>query len=124
VGGVGDLWEDTTDLAVALSDVSVDCPRILLSHNPDFAEQADTFSADLRVDLQISGHTHGGQVQLPVVGAPMVPSRYGGKYAGGLVEGPRWPVIVSRGVGMAILPVRFGVEPEVGLIQLVRSLSS
>lgn len=117
VCGVGDLWEDAVDPARALRDVPEDCPRLLLSHNPDVAED---LGPSCRFDLQLSGHTHGGQVSFPGIGATVVPSKYGPKYAGGLVMGPRWPVVVSRGVGMAMLPVRFRVPPEVGLIVLRR----
>jgi predicted MPP superfamily phosphohydrolase len=51
----------------------------------------------------------------------VVPSAYGQKYAGGLCQGPRCPVLVSRGVGMAYLPVRAGVPPEIVLLTLVRA---
>jgi predicted MPP superfamily phosphohydrolase len=117
IAGVGDLWDDRVDLPAALKDAPADMPRILLSHNPDVAELGEL--AFNRVDLMLSGHTHGGQVALPVVGALRVPSRFGQRYAGGLCPGPACPVIVSRGVGMTILPVRFGVPPEIGLITLV-----
>jgi predicted MPP superfamily phosphohydrolase len=65
-----------------------------------------------------SGHTHGGQVRLPIVGTPYVGSRYGLRFAGGLCQGSHFPVLVSRGVGMAMLPVRFGVPPELVLVEL------
>ncbi len=118
LAGLGDLWEDEHPPAEALRGVPSGAPRLLLSHNPDYAEK---LPEDLRVDLMISGHTHGGQVRVPVLGAPKIPSRYGQKYAGGLCRGPRCPVLVSRGVGMAYLPVRLGVPPEIGLITLVRA---
>jgi hypothetical protein len=118
--GVGDLWEDLCDHRVATQGLSGSCPRLLLSHNPDAAEVLWRRDPEVRIDLQFSGHTHGGQVSLPVIGAPIVPSQYGSKYCGGLVEGPAWPVIVSRAVGMTIAPVRLGVRPEVGLIVLRR----
>jgi len=68
-----------------------------------------------------SGHTHGGQMRMPGVMAPVVPSAYGAKYAGGLVRGPRCPVVVSRGIGLALLPARFAVPPELVLIRLRRA---
>lgn len=122
VAGFADLTEERIDPAAALRDVPAEAPRIVLAHNPDTAE--DPLVAGERgprIDLMLSGHTHGGQVRLPFLGAPIVPSRYGQKYAEGLVRGPRCPVLVSRGVGMSILPVRFGVPPEVGEITLVRA---
>lgn len=117
VAGVGDYWDDEVLVEEALADVPEDMPRLLLSHNPDVAE---TLGAKPRVDAMFSGHTHGGQVAFPGLGSPIVPSAYGQKYAGGVCQGPICPVVVSRGVGMAVLPVRFRVAPEIGLITLRR----
>lgn len=117
IAGVGDLMQDTVDPDAALGGVPDPVPRLLLSHNPDAAE----LRIGHRVDLMISGHTHGGQVRLPLIGTPIVPSRYGSKYAGGLVRGPAFPVLISRGVGMSILPVRLGVPPELVEITLTRA---
>jgi predicted MPP superfamily phosphohydrolase len=119
IAGVGDLWTDAVRPDLAFADVPPEMPRVLLSHNPDVAELPDL--DPFRVDLMLSGHTHGGQVRLPIVGSPVVPSRYGQKYSGGLVLGPAGPVIVSRGVGMALFPVRLGVPPEIGVISLERA---
>jgi predicted MPP superfamily phosphohydrolase len=110
LAGVGDLWEDRIDPARALRGVDDVMPRLLLSHNPDAAEE---MGDDHRLDLILAGHTHGGQVALPVIGAPIVPSAFGQRYAGGLCAGPACPVLVSRGVGMAVLPLRLGVPPEI-----------
>jgi predicted MPP superfamily phosphohydrolase len=65
-----------------------------------------------------SGHTHGGQVSLPIFGPPVTLSRYGRKYIGGVVEGPACRVVMSRGIGMSILPVRIGVPPELVEVRL------
>jgi len=122
IAGLGDLTEDVTDPFRAFRDVPRETPTILLTHQPDTAElsvlQAEGPSRP-RIDLMLCGHTHGGQVRLPMVGAPLIPSRYGSKYEGGLVRGPRFPVVVSRGVGMSMLPIRWGVAPEIGEITLV-----
>lgn len=115
IAGVGDLWDGVVDPRAALSSVPPETPRILLSHNPDVAEM---IPEGMRVDLMMSGHTHGGQIRLPILGAPGTPSRYGEKYLGGLCDGPRCPVLVSRGVGITGIPVRFGVPPEIGLVTL------
>ena len=93
-------------------------PRILLSHNPDVAEEKDLLNYAPRIDLMLSGHTHGGQISLPFVGAPITPSRYGQKYAAGLVKSPLCPVYVSRGLGTTIIPMRLGVRPELAVIEL------
>lgn len=119
IGGVGDLWEDKVAPERALAGVPGAMPRVLLSHNPDVVEHGAIGAGDVRVDLVISGHTHGGQVRLPVVGTPVVPSRYGQRYVHGLVQGPHCQVQISAGIGMAVLPVRLGVPPEIVLITLV-----
>jgi predicted MPP superfamily phosphohydrolase len=115
VAGVGDYWEDEVSFEKALGGVAADVPRILLSHNPDSAE--DPRLRAYRVDLMLSGHTHGGQVAIPGFGAPILPIQHR-QYAAGLCKGPAGPVIVSRGVGMAMLPFRFGVPPEIVQITL------
>lgn len=117
VGGVGDLLEGVVDVRLALAGVPSEMPRLLLSHHPDVAEHSDL--AHFRADLLFAGHTHGGQVRFPIIGAPVVPSRYGPKYAHGLVRGPRCPVLISAGVGMSVFPVRWGVPPEIHEITLV-----
>jgi predicted MPP superfamily phosphohydrolase len=100
------------DLPRALAAVTDDAPVILMAHEPDiFATMPD------RVALTLCGHTHGGQVR--ILGySPRVPSRYGNRYAYGLVEeGPR-RLIVSGGLGTSKIPVRFGVPPEIVLVTL------
>ncbi len=120
--GLGDLTEDATNIPEAFRDIHPDTPRILLAHQPDTAEIGSLKNQDApRVDVMFSGHTHGGQVRIPFIGTPLVPSNYGSKYAGGLVQGPRFPVVVSRGIGMSLLPVRFGVPPEIVEVTLTRA---
>ncbi|GAB5494945.1 MAG: hypothetical protein Phyf2KO_00250 [Phycisphaerales bacterium] len=119
IAGVGDLLEDNVNPEAAFSGVGQDVPRLLLSHNPDVAEMSELRKH--RVDLMLSGHTHGGQVSLPLIGAPGVPSRYGQKYAKGLVEGPSCRVHISTGIGMSVAPFRFGVPPEINVLTLVRA---
>ena len=118
VAGVGDLWTDRVSFSDAFRGVPSDMPRVLLSHNPDVAEN---IAERYRVDVMLSGHTHGGQVRLPVIGAPWRPSAFGNKYLGGRCSGPRCPVIVSRGVGMAGVPMRFRVPPELCVIELAKA---
>lgn len=113
--GVDDLWTGTQNLGDALGDCGEGEAAILLAHNPDYAEQI----RDRRVRLVLSGHTHGGQVNIPFVGPPMVPSRYGAKYAEGLVRAPHTQVYVSRGLGTITPPVRFNCRPEIVLIEVL-----
>lgn len=118
--GVDDLWRGKPDPRRALACLPPEMPRLMLSHNPDVAELREFVRSGLRVDLMICGHTHGGQVHIPGIGRPFVPSRYGAKYAEGLVQGPTCPVFVSRGIGTATVPMRIGVPPEIAVIELRR----
>lgn len=125
--GLGDLEQATVNVASALGGLPAGLPRVVLAHQPDTAEHHDLLSGDgssngpVRVDLMLCGHTHGGQVALPVAGPLIVPSRFGDKYARGLVQGPVCPVVVSAGIGLSLVPVRFGVPPEVVLVRLQRA---
>jgi predicted MPP superfamily phosphohydrolase len=117
--GTPDLWEADIDLVSAFAGIPDDIPRIFMQHNPDLAEQ---FPAGYRVDLQVSGHTHGGQVCVPFGPALILPSRYGNKYREGLVQGPRHRVYITRGVGLSsTIPVRFCCPPEITILELVAS---
>lgn len=117
IAGIGDYLEDEILFDMALGGVPDDMPRLLMSHNPDAAEDSRLRAGNWRVDLMVCGHTHGGQVKFPLLGTPIVPSRYGQKYAAGLIQGPVCPVFVSRGVGMTVLPIRFRVAPEIAVTE-------
>ena len=117
LAGVGDLWEGAPDLGAALAGAPAEAPRVLLCHNPDYA---DRMPADPRVDLMLCGHTHGGQVKVPFGGRPQLPIR-NLKYAAGFVPGPHCPMYVSVGLGMVGIPVRFNCRPELPVITLRRS---
>lgn len=100
------------DLPGTLAQIDDDAPAILLAHEPDvFPEVPD------RVALTLSGHTHGGQVRL-FGWSPLVPSRFGGRYAYGVVEEGGRTLVVSGGIGCSVLPVRFGVPPEITVVDL------
>lgn len=114
VCGVDDLWRGRPNVAAAVEDTRPDDACLLVSHNPDVAETL----TDRRVGLMLSGHTHGGQVVIPGYGPPIVPSRYGAKYAYGLVEAPATQVLVSSGIGMSGLPIRANCQPEIVLLTL------
>ena len=112
MAGISDLWTGRHDVATALAAVENDgAPVILMTHNPDvFPVVPD------RVALTLAGHTHGGQVRLPFIGRPIVPSRFGARFAAGhVVEGDR-RLFVATGLGTSILPVRFRVPPAVALL--------
>jgi uncharacterized protein len=108
------LVRGSDDLGRALREIRDDAPAILLAHEPFvFARVPD------RVALTLCGHTHGGQVRLPIVGPPFVPAAHGVKpYAYGLyAEGDR-RLIVSGGLGTSHIPVRFLCPPEVVVVSL------
>jgi predicted MPP superfamily phosphohydrolase len=112
--GVTDILRGPHDLTGALAQVTDGAPILLLTHNPDlFPEVPDG------VALTLAGHTHGGQIRVPLLGRPVVPSMYGERYAAGLVIEHGRHLFVTTGLGLSILPVRIGVPPEIALLTLV-----
>ena len=99
------------DLGATLAKVTDDAPVILLAHEPDVVAHVPG-----RVALQLSGHTHGGQVRL-FGWSPVVPTRYGSRLAYGHAKF-NCDVIVSGGLGCSIMPFRLGVPPEIVLVTL------
>ncbi len=113
LAGVADLWTRRPDVEGALREVSTDDPVLLFTHNPDIFPDVPA-----RVSLTLAGHTHGGQVNLPLLGRPVVPSRFGQRFAfGHVVEGGRH-LYVGGGIGTSIIPVRFRVPPEIVVLNL------
>lgn len=113
--GAGDLWEDHRNLDDLMRTIPESDCRLVLAHNPD---TADTEFAS-RVDLMISGHTHGGQVAIPWVGPPILPVR-NQTYSSGLKTSLRGAsVFISKGIGWAVYPVRFNCFPEIAVLELV-----
>lgn len=100
------------DLPGTLSKITDDGPVILMAHEPDIFPRVPD-----RLALTVSGHTHGGQVRLFGY-SPVVPSRFHNRYAYGQVEENGRTLIVSGGLGCSIVPVRFGVPPEIVVIDL------
>jgi uncharacterized protein len=88
-------------------------PILLLAHEPDIFP-----SVPDRVSLTLCGHTHGGQVALPFIGRPVVPSAYGQRYAYGHIVEEGRHLVVSGGLGCSGIPVRFGVPPEIVVVDL------
>ncbi len=113
VCGLRDLWTGNPDVKETLRAVSDDAPVLLLTHNPDIFPEVPA-----RVTLTLAGHTHGGQVNFPIVGRPIVPSRYGERFAAGIIEEDGRTMFVTTGVGTSIIPVRFRVVPEVAIVRL------
>ncbi len=103
------------DLRAALEGIDSGTFTILASHSPDLA---DCMPADLRADLMLSGHTHGGQVRL--FGRALITKTRNRKYVSGLTAGPRFPIYISRGLGVTRIPLRFACEAELPIITLRR----
>lgn len=119
LAGVGDYWEGEHDISAALETVPDDASVLLFTHNPDLFPEVPE-----GVTLTIAGHTHGGQVYLPGIGRPVVPSQFGERFAiGHIVEADRH-LFVSPGLGTSILPVRFLVPPEITILDLRAGLDT
>jgi hypothetical protein len=116
LAGVDDVLAGVDDLDEALRGVPAAEAVVLLAHEPDFADQA----ANYPIDLQLSGHSHGGQVRFPLVGALYLP-KLARKYPLGLRQVGRLQLYTNPGVGTLRIPVRWNCPPEVTLIRL-RSL--
>lgn len=111
--GIADLWTRRPEIEGSLRQVESNEPVILITHNPDIFPNVPS-----RVSLTLAGHTHGGQVNLPIAGRLIVPSKYGQRYAMGHVIEDGRHLFVGGGVGSSILPVRFRVPPEVVILTL------
>lgn len=111
--GLGDDWTEGADCQRAFAGVDASF-TLTLMHNPDLFERWPQSGAH----LILAGHTHGGQLKLPVIGAPVVPSRYGQRYARGLFRRGDAVMYVNRGVGALFPPMRFNCRPEISFFQL------
>ena len=114
LAGLDDRRRGTPAPAVALADVDAALPRLVISHNPDCA---DEIPDGVRVDAMLSGHTHGGQIRLWEWGPAAVPV-VNRAYSVGMAKGPGFPVYVSRGLGTCGMTVRFHCAPEVAVFTL------
>lgn len=117
LAGLESAWAGHPDLRGALQNRRRDAPTILLVHEPDYA---DTSAADGRISLQLSGHSHGGQVRLPLVGALRLP-KWGRRYDHGLYRLRDMLLYTNRGIGLVNVPIRFNCSPEVTEITLTRA---
>jgi predicted MPP superfamily phosphohydrolase len=113
VAGLADMRTRLPDIPKALEDVPEDAPVLLLAHDPDLFPMVPP-----RVALTLAGHTHGAQVDVPVVRLFFIPSGHGVRYLGGHVEEEGRQLFVSTGVGTAGLPLRFRRPPEVVILTL------
>ena len=111
LAGVNDVLSGTADPGVVLDQVPGDEAVVLLAHEPDFADSVAHFP----IDLQLSGHSHGGQVRFPVVGPIFLPD-LGQKYVRGYYRVGKMTLYVNVGLGTVGLPVRWNCPPEITLL--------
>jgi len=114
LAGVDDMAYRRARLDCVLAELPPDGAAVLLAHEPDFA---DVSAATGRFDLQLSGHTHGGQVHLPPFG-PLVLPKYGMRYPAGLYRARDMYVYTNRGLGAGHLRARFNCRPEITVFTL------
>jgi len=115
IAGIEDMRTGKPDITKSLKNVSPDNLVLFLTHNPDAFVGLPDY-----IDATFAGHTHAGQVRLPYIGALglAVPSKYGAKYAHGHIVENDQNLIVSAGLGMTGLPIRFLNKPEITLVTI------
>jgi len=116
--GIDDWTWNAADWIKAFSGLRDQQPTIMLSHQPSVLE----FEEVKKVSLILSGHTHGGQIKLPWLGAPARFATKDLRYAQGLFKYGDVQLYVSSGTGVIGLPVRFGVRPEIAVLRLRRKV--
>jgi predicted MPP superfamily phosphohydrolase len=111
--GLADLWTRPQRVEQTIARVPEGQTIIALTHNPDIFPRIPG-----RVKLLLAGHTHGGQVRLPLIGTVVEASDYGERYVRGHVFEEGHDLFVTTGIGTSIAPVRFGVPPEIVLLTI------
>ena len=113
LAGLADLWTRPQQIDETIAKAPPGSTMIALTHNPDIFPRLPP-----NVPLLLAAHTHGGQVSIPLIGTPIVPSRFGGKYTAGHVFENGHHMFVTTGIGTSILPVRFRVTPEIVVLSV------
>ena len=111
--GLADLWTRPQRIQETLAKVPVGSTIVAITHNPDIFPRLPR-----SVPLLLAGHTHGGQLKIPFIGSPIEPSDFGQRYAAGHVFENDHHLFVTTGIGTSILPIRFGVPPEIVLLTI------
>lgn len=119
VAGLADLRMRRPSVSAALADVPEDEPVLVLAHDPDLFPYVPE-----RVSLTIAGHTHGGQIAIPYVRRPVIPSAYGERFVRGLIVEDGRHLLVSAGLGTSGLPIRLFAPPEIHLLELSASVQA
>lgn len=114
LAGSDDDFTGRADMvALARGIAALPGPVVVLSHSPDIAPALPP-----RARLLLAGHTHCGQFELPLIGRPATMSRYGERFACGVIREPGRVVVVGAGLGTSLLPLRYGVPPDWWLLTL------
>lgn len=112
--GIGDAWEGHPDIAAAYAGVPDDATIVAVTHNPILLRRLPA-----RTSITLAGHTHGGQIALPVVGRPALWNTGAWGYTAGHIVDAGRHVFVTPGIGTSILPMRLGVPPEISQLTLI-----
>lgn len=115
IAGVDSVWYQKDRLEAVMSELPEDGAAILLAHEPDHADKS---AATGRFDLQISGHSHGGQVVMPLINRPLALPHHGRKYPRGQYQVGSMIQYTNRGIGTSFPPVRFNCPPEITVFTL------
>jgi len=113
LAGFDDATIGSPDIPAGLSDATSGAIILALTHSPALVDRLK----DPRIRLVCCGHTHGGQINLPLIGPPIIPKGCG-NYAVGLIQSPNAKVFVSAGIGVAYAPLRFRCPPEISMLTL------
>ncbi|MEG3181438.1 metallophosphoesterase [Sphingomonas sp. LT1P40] len=114
IAGADDIHTGNADIeALTRAAAALPGPTVVLSHSPDIAPALPP-----RFGLVLAGHTHCGQIVLPLIGRLATASRYGERYACGMIREPGRTTIVSAGIGNSVLPFRFGAPPDFWMIRM------
>jgi uncharacterized protein len=113
LAGLADLWTRPQRIEQTIAKVPLGQPLIALTHNPDIFPRVPE-----RVQLLLAGHTHGAQVRFPIIGPVVQPSKISERYVRGHLFENNHHLFVTTGIGTSIIPVRFGVPPEIVLLTL------
>ena len=113
LAGLADLWTRPQHVTETIAKTPAGSTVIALTHNPDVFPDVPQ-----SVPLLLAAHTHGGQVNIPLIGTPIVPSNFGAKYTAGHVVENDHHMFVTTGIGTSILPVRFRVPPEIVILTI------
>ena len=114
VAGVDSMYMGKDRLGAVLDGLPGEGAAVLLAHEPDFALSS---AAAGRFDLQLSGHSHGGQVRFPLLGAPLYP-RHSRLYPDGLYRVRRMHAYTNRGLGTVLSHLRANCRPEISVLTL------